>query len=68
MPFSGATQAKLFRNIQLGVFEFHPAYWKDVSEEAKDLISSLIEGFLTMPVAQSFNFLVIYTYITLNCI
>eukprot|EP01036_Dinobryon_divergens_P029898 gene29899-39068_t len=43
MPFSGATQAKLFRNIQLGVFEFHPAYWKDVSEEAKDLISSLIE-------------------------
>jgi hypothetical protein len=46
MPFNESTQAKLFRSIQLGVFEFHPAYWTDVSDEAKDLITCLIEGFL----------------------
>ena len=43
-PFSDVTTMKLYRNIQLGVFEFHHDYWKDVSAEAKDLISSLIQG------------------------
>ena len=43
-PFADTTTTKLYRSIQLGVFEFHHEYWKDVSAEARNLISSLIEG------------------------
>jgi serine/threonine protein kinase len=32
----------LFRKITKGDYQFHPDYWKTVSEEAKDLIRGLL--------------------------
>jgi len=35
-------QELLFDSIKEGQVEFHPKYWEDISEEAKDLISRLL--------------------------
>jgi len=37
-----ACQNNLFRNIQLGFYEFHPREWNSISLEAKDLINQLL--------------------------
>jgi serine/threonine protein kinase len=42
-PFQDESQYKLFRKIRKGKFEFHEEYWSEVSEEAKDFISSLLK-------------------------
>jgi len=41
-PFIESTQRDLFRKIRKGEYEFHEEYWGTVSQEAKDLISSLL--------------------------
>jgi len=41
-PFIEDTQRDLFRRIRKGLFVFHEQYWRNVSSEAKDLISSLL--------------------------
>lgn len=41
-PFHEENQKALFKKIRKGDFEFHPEYWNSVSEEAKDLIRSLL--------------------------
>jgi len=41
-PFVGHDQARLFSKIRSGSFEFKVEFWGDVSEEAKNLISSLL--------------------------
>jgi serine/threonine protein kinase len=41
-PFIENNQRDLFRKIRKGEYEFHEEYWGTVSEEAKDLISSLL--------------------------
>jgi serine/threonine protein kinase len=41
-PFNGANQRELFRLIKKGRYEFHEAYWKDISKEGKDLVSKLL--------------------------
>ncbi|CAE7309501.1 cmk-1 [Symbiodinium microadriaticum] len=41
-PFHDDNQKALFRKIKMGDFEFHEEYWGGVSQEAKDLISSLL--------------------------
>eukprot|EP00981_Chlorochromonas_danica_P002116 scaffold424_cov165-Ochromonas_danica.AAC.16 len=41
-PFYDKNTQVLFRKIMRGNFEFHPAYWAEVSDEAKDLISRLL--------------------------
>lgn len=41
-PFIEKTQRDLFRKIRNGDYEFHEEYWGAVSQEAKDLISSLL--------------------------
>ena len=41
-PFIDHDQRKLFDKIKKGKFEFHPEYWRAVSQESKDLISSLL--------------------------
>lgn len=41
-PFIESTQRDLFRKIRKGEYEFHEEYWGTVSEEAKELISSLL--------------------------
>jgi calcium/calmodulin-dependent protein kinase I len=42
-PFHHANQAKLFGKIKKGSYQFHPKYWDNVSAEAKDLISKLLQ-------------------------
>lgn len=42
-PFIEDNQRELFRKIRKGDFEFHEEYWGSVSDEAKDLISSLLK-------------------------
>lgn len=42
LPFDAKSQLKLFAKITRGVFQFDPAYWGNVSNEAKDLISRLL--------------------------
>jgi calcium/calmodulin-dependent protein kinase I len=41
-PFHDDNQKALFRKIKKGDFEFHEEYWGAVSQEAKDLISGLL--------------------------
>lgn len=41
-PFVQTNQRLLFRKIKKGQYEFHPEYWGSVSEDAKNLISSLL--------------------------
>lgn len=41
-PFIESNQKELFRKIRKGQYEFHEEYWSPVSNEAKDLISSLL--------------------------
>mmetsp|Transcript_7744 Transcript_7744/g.11286 ORF Transcript_7744/g.11286 Transcript_7744/m.11286 type:complete len:475 (+) Transcript_7744:86-1510(+) len=41
-PFVESNQRELFRKIRKGQFEFHDEYWSNVSNEAKQLISSLL--------------------------
>jgi len=42
-PFIESTQRDLFRKIRKGEYEFHEEYWGTVSDEAKALISSLLQ-------------------------
>ena len=41
-PFHDQNQKQLFRQIVAGKYQFHPEYWKNVSEEAMDLIVGLL--------------------------
>ncbi|RYH30171.1 hypothetical protein EON65_05960 [archaeon] len=41
-PFYDKNNQALFRKILKAQFEFHPAYWGEVSDEAKDLIRCLL--------------------------
>ena len=41
-PFIENNQRELFRKIRKGEYEFHPEYWSNVSQEAKELISRLL--------------------------
>ena len=41
-PFIEQNQRELFRKIRKGQYEFHEEYWGSVSDDAKDLISSLL--------------------------
>jgi len=50
-PFHDENQTKLFRLIKAGKYEFHPEYWSNVSDEAKDLIRRL----LTLKVADRYT-------------
>jgi serine/threonine protein kinase len=42
-PFYDKNPQRLFRKILRGQYEFHPAYWHEVSDEAKDLIRKLLQ-------------------------
>lgn len=41
-PFIEQNQRELFRKIRKAHFKFHEEYWSQVSEEAKELIRSLL--------------------------
>lgn len=41
-PFHDDNQNRLFKKITRGDYQFHPEYWGSVSDEAKDLIRSLL--------------------------
>lgn len=41
-PFYHEEQFILFRKIKKGAFKFHDEYWKNISDDAKDLITKLI--------------------------
>eukprot|EP00555_Chaetoceros_dichaeta_P003563 CAMPEP_0198251994 /NCGR_PEP_ID=MMETSP1447-20131203/2635_1 /TAXON_ID=420782 /ORGANISM="Chaetoceros dichaeta, Strain CCMP1751" /LENGTH=688 /DNA_ID=CAMNT_0043937135 /DNA_START=14 /DNA_END=2080 /DNA_ORIENTATION=- len=41
-PFKENKQQELFQKIRLGYYEFQPDDWKDISEQAKDMIQSLL--------------------------
>ena len=41
-PFIDQSRRSLYRRIKRAEYEFHEIYWSHVSEEAKDLISSLL--------------------------
>ena len=41
-PFHDSDQRMLYRKIKEGAFEFHPKYWTNISNEAKDLIRGLL--------------------------
>ena len=41
-PFIDNDQRKLFAKIKKGSFEFHPEYWKNISQESKNLITSML--------------------------
>jgi len=41
-PFIEQNQRELFKKIKKGQYEFHPEYWRNVSPEAKDMISGLL--------------------------
>jgi serine/threonine protein kinase len=41
-PFDGETQDEIFESILDGTFDFEDPEWEEVSEEAKDLIKSLL--------------------------
>jgi calcium/calmodulin-dependent protein kinase I len=42
-PFIEQNQRELFRKIKKGQYEFHPEYWGQISPEAKDMISKLLQ-------------------------
>jgi len=41
-PFIEQNQRDLFKKIRKGDYEFHDEYWNQISQDAKDLISSLL--------------------------
>jgi calcium/calmodulin-dependent protein kinase I len=41
-PFYDTNNQTLYRKILKGAYQFHTEYWKEVSEQAKDLISKLL--------------------------
>lgn len=41
-PFGGKPRSVLFERILRGKFNFHEQYWKDISDDAKDLIKKLL--------------------------
>lgn len=41
-PFYGDTDAEVLRKVREGVFTFNPADWKNVSDDAKDLIRKML--------------------------
>lgn len=41
-PFTAKDQRKLFMQIRQGDYKFHVAYWGKISQDAKDLIRSLL--------------------------
>eukprot|EP00977_Amphora_coffeiformis_P010295 scaffold2385_cov178-Amphora_coffeaeformis.AAC.12 len=41
-PFIDNDQRKLFEKIKKGSFSFHPEYWKSISKESKNLITSML--------------------------
>lgn len=41
-PFIEQNQRELFRKIRKGQYEFHPEYWGQVSDEAKNMITKLL--------------------------
>jgi serine/threonine protein kinase len=41
-PFFGDDDSQCEHKVLLGSFEFHPDYWGNVSEEAKDLIRKML--------------------------
>mmetsp|Transcript_16508 Transcript_16508/g.31275 ORF Transcript_16508/g.31275 Transcript_16508/m.31275 type:complete len:335 (-) Transcript_16508:1085-2089(-) len=41
-PFIEQNQRELFKKIKRGQYEFHTEYWKNISPEAKNLISKLL--------------------------
>lgn len=41
-PFIEQNQRELFRKIRRGQYQFHEEYWSSVSDEAKNLIRSLL--------------------------
>lgn len=41
-PFDDDDQGELFRKIQSAEYEFHYEYWSEISDDAKDLIASLL--------------------------
>lgn len=43
LPFLSMHQKDLFRKIIAGKYEFHPDDWNGVSDQAKDLVSQLLE-------------------------
>lgn len=42
-PFYGDTDAEVLRKVREGVFTFNPADWRNVSEDAKDLIRKMLQ-------------------------
>ena len=43
LPFHSKNQDELFKIIRLGKFSFEPKYWSGISNEAKDLITKLLD-------------------------
>jgi len=43
LPFHHKDQNELFKIIRLGKYIFDPSYWSGISEEAKQLITSLLD-------------------------
>lgn len=41
-PFNGKNQRELFRLIRKGRYEFHEEFWGGVSDDAKTLVSGLL--------------------------
>ncbi|CAD8150298.1 unnamed protein product [Paramecium pentaurelia] len=41
-PFNGQSQQELYERIQAGVYTFNDSEWKEVSEDAKDLIKKML--------------------------
>ena len=41
-PFYGDTDAEVLRKVREGVFTFNPADWRNISEDAKDLIKKML--------------------------
>ena len=42
-PFYGDTDAEVLRKVREGVFTFNPSDWRNVSEDAKDLIRKMLQ-------------------------
>jgi calcium/calmodulin-dependent protein kinase I len=42
LPFMGRSQKELFRKIVAGKFDFDDDEWKEISDEAKDLVTKLL--------------------------
>ena len=42
-PFYGDTDAEVLRKVREGVFSFNPSDWRNVSDDAKDLIRKMLQ-------------------------